>query len=485
MNSSSTTIPAADDRVVTHDSDIAGLSPRRREILDLIAQGQTNEEIAAELRIAEATVRSHVTAVFNALGVSNRTQAAMRLLAANAVPDEVERFMARPAIAVLPTLHDDSRGASSLAIALSQELESLFARWCWFPVIARSATRGARDLGPTAEAIGAALTARYLVDPALRATRGGWRFTVHVHDAENGHTVWLDRRDFDDDPLAMLDDACTAIVAAAYSTLIRRTCDADHGPRPTDVTAWQLAHEAHELQRRRDRTASREAAAIFTGALARDPQLVLAHLGLGLCAYDAILNQWGPPDEARALLAACAERCVELAPHAAEGYFLLGRYHQTLADNPSAAIALEHAVARNPSFADAYALLAQTLALSGRSDEALERMRQAHRLAPRSFVAGLATLHFARGDYAEALAAAKEAVALRPSYTFSRVMAVTAAWWANDHREAQLQLAQLVESHPAFDADRLLEIFGPGLPAVEQFSEGVRRTAQLPALTRD
>jgi len=50
------------------------LTAREREILDWIARGQTNAQIAHRLHIAEKTVRNHVTSVFSKLGLQHRSQ---------------------------------------------------------------------------------------------------------------------------------------------------------------------------------------------------------------------------------------------------------------------------------------------------------------------------------------------------------------------------------------------------------------------------
>ena len=57
--------------------DLDQLTPREREILDLVAQGQANKEIAVALGISERTARTHVSHVLRKLGVSSRTQAAL------------------------------------------------------------------------------------------------------------------------------------------------------------------------------------------------------------------------------------------------------------------------------------------------------------------------------------------------------------------------------------------------------------------------
>lgn len=55
----------------------AALSPREREILDLIARGDSNKEIARELGIAETTVKIHVQHLLRKLELESRVQAAV------------------------------------------------------------------------------------------------------------------------------------------------------------------------------------------------------------------------------------------------------------------------------------------------------------------------------------------------------------------------------------------------------------------------
>ncbi|MCB9102377.1 MAG: response regulator transcription factor [Anaerolineales bacterium] len=53
------------------------LTERETEVLRLIGKGLSNKEIARELNIGEKTVKTHVSAVLNKLGVLSRTQAAL------------------------------------------------------------------------------------------------------------------------------------------------------------------------------------------------------------------------------------------------------------------------------------------------------------------------------------------------------------------------------------------------------------------------
>ncbi|MFK0293292.1 response regulator [Streptomyces sp. NPDC090442] len=58
-------------------SELDRLSPREREVLDLIGEGLTNRQIADRLYLAEKTVKNRVSAILGKLGVGRRVQAAM------------------------------------------------------------------------------------------------------------------------------------------------------------------------------------------------------------------------------------------------------------------------------------------------------------------------------------------------------------------------------------------------------------------------
>lgn len=68
------------NRVTLHErdrSDDSSLTAREIEVLELIAEGMINKEIARKLYISEKTVKNHVSNIFKKLNVSDRTQAAI------------------------------------------------------------------------------------------------------------------------------------------------------------------------------------------------------------------------------------------------------------------------------------------------------------------------------------------------------------------------------------------------------------------------
>lgn len=71
------TLAAEQDARATAADGSGRLTPRQLDVLRLVCSGLSNKHISRELGLAERTVKVHIGAVFRALGVSNRTQAAM------------------------------------------------------------------------------------------------------------------------------------------------------------------------------------------------------------------------------------------------------------------------------------------------------------------------------------------------------------------------------------------------------------------------
>lgn len=340
----------------THDP-IEALSRRQLEVLELLSKGLTNDELACVLKISPTTVRTHITAILARLDLSNRTEAATAYVAWKGGTRRPAPLVRRPAIAVVPpvALDDDPR-TRAIATAIGHDLSALLARRLWFPVLAPAAAHG---------------TATFLLETTLRRS-SAWRLSACINAAATGHCLWTACHDIADDPqFAGQDAACAAIVAAAYPVLIAH---AEAGLRRVadrrDLETWELALEGMRLLEARTADAGAAAQSCFRAALEREPDLVLAHYGLGLACHADLLRRWRPHDHALAQLRASAERCVALAPHSAEGHYLLGCYFMTIGDVRSATCSLTTALRHNPGFTAADLLMSQTLQHRGHTDEA-------------------------------------------------------------------------------------------------------------------
>src|ERR1700677_16246 len=68
---------------VTTAAEVEGLSPREHEILELLAAGFPNKQIAARVGLTDGTVRWHLRHVYHKLHVRSRTEAAIKYLSAS------------------------------------------------------------------------------------------------------------------------------------------------------------------------------------------------------------------------------------------------------------------------------------------------------------------------------------------------------------------------------------------------------------------
>ena len=76
MNSGRTFIPPQIAEKLAERMSTQELTARELRVLERIVAGRANKEIAADLKISETTVKSHVNSLLGKLGVADRTHAA-------------------------------------------------------------------------------------------------------------------------------------------------------------------------------------------------------------------------------------------------------------------------------------------------------------------------------------------------------------------------------------------------------------------------
>jgi DNA-binding NarL/FixJ family response regulator len=81
-------IPAAIAEKLAQRMGAEELTPREFDVLEQIVYGKSNKEIAAELDVSEATVKTHINSLLGKLGVADRTQAATAAIQRGIVPLE-------------------------------------------------------------------------------------------------------------------------------------------------------------------------------------------------------------------------------------------------------------------------------------------------------------------------------------------------------------------------------------------------------------
>ena len=56
------------------------LTKREQQVINVLAEGMSNIQIATELRVSEHTIKNHLLRIYDKLGVSNRTEAVLYAL---------------------------------------------------------------------------------------------------------------------------------------------------------------------------------------------------------------------------------------------------------------------------------------------------------------------------------------------------------------------------------------------------------------------
>lgn len=435
------------------DRDKGLLTPRQLEVLELLARGLTNREIAGVLGISAGTVKVHVAAVLDALDVTNRTEAAMALQelrpqepveeTAAAEPAAIPGFGSRPAIAVLPfdDLSPDPDDAY-FAEALVEELTTGLASWRWFPVIARnSATAygtGPYDLARVSRELGA----RFLLEGSVR--RAGDRIRIHIQliDGTSGQHVMAEKLESTTGDLFAVQDDLVQRIVGTLAPILLRVEGLRALRRPVDsLDRWERFQRAMLVVYRLRPAEIDEAIALLTQVVTDAPEFAAAHAGLshahfvaGILALGATQRQAAGPEQRSAAAAQAfahfaeaeaAGRCAtELDPLDQAGFLGLavglafrGRLEQAIAT-------FERCLELNPSAAHGAFALAVCLGWTERWEEAVPLLERAVRLSPKDpllyvFEAFLSATHLRAGRYQEALAHVHRSLQAEPEIAIS------------------------------------------------------------------
>lgn len=420
------------------------LTPRQIEVLELMARGLTNPEIAGVLGISRATVKAHVSAIIASLDVSNRTEAAMALrelgLAdAGESSRPVPGFGRRPAIAVLPfdNLSSDPE-QDAFADGLVEDLTTRLATVRWFPVIARNSAFAFRETPRDLAEVSRKLDARYLIEGSTR--RAGPKVRLHVQaiDAETGHHVFAEKYDREvSDVLAVQDAIVDAVVRALEPALLRL-----EGLRPrsregkVEPGAWERCQRGAALMYQSTPESVEAAIQVLGEVTDAEPGhasawafLAMSHYAQGLFAIRA--TQLSSTDgrglsdslvRAGAAFQQAAEagrRATDLDPLDPNGWIGLGAGLAMTGQLEPGRAAFEHAVELNPSSALACWGLGSVLQRFDDWEAALPLFERAIRLSPRdpllyAFEAGLASALLRARRFEAALAWTRRCVEHEP-----------------------------------------------------------------------
>jgi adenylate cyclase len=335
---------------------------------------------------------------------------------------------ARKSIAVLP-FNNMSGDADQeyFADGISEDIITDLSKLSGLFVIARNSSFTYKGRAVNVAQVARELGVGHVLEGSVRRAASRVRVTAQLIDGETGGHLWAERYDRDLTDIFAVQDELTRHIVSALAVRLSGDERRRLRHRGTDnLEAYELYLKGRDAVWRHTRDGALAAVPCLERAIALDGAFAAAHGALAMVHNLIYLNAWDDaPERHQETALALARRAVELDGDDPMAHFVLGvvqcwrREIDIAVDEAGRAIALE------PSYAEAHALLGVSLHYAGRSAEGLESIREAMRLDPHYPVACLHFLGqglYAIGDYEAAAEALKQRIERSADTDASRVL---------------------------------------------------------------
>jgi TolB-like protein len=371
----------------------------------------------------------------------------------------------KPSIAVLPFTNMSGDAEQEYFVdGMTDDLITDLSKISGLFVIARTSTFLYKGKSQDVRDIGKALNARYVVEGSVRRENNAVRINAQLIDTTTGHHVWAERYDAKmEDVFALQDRITQQVVDALALTLSSGEQEALGRPDSVNLQSYDLFLQGSVAFQRFSKDDTFLARKLFERAIDLDSAFSRAYAMLAWTHVFEYTNGWSQmPQDSLSQAMALAERSIALNEYLPIAYFVRGLVNRERQDFETALIDAKTAISIEPSYANAYILLATLLYYAGRAEEGLVMVDGASRLNPHHpsnypFHRGQALFILKRYD--EALAAFQSGLQQNP--TSQRLRVWLAATYAEVGRldDAEWEASQILDDDPGFSPDRLLQFF--------------------------
>ncbi|MEL6957393.1 MAG: adenylate/guanylate cyclase domain-containing protein [Pseudomonadota bacterium] len=356
-------------------------------------------------------------------------------------------------IVVLPfRFQGDDPTESWFADGLAEDITTNLSRFREFFVIARGSAGVYRDKAMSPVSIGRELGVRYVLGGSVRKAGSRIRVTLQLIDALQDKTVWGEQYNRNVDDMFDLQDEITKVIVVATAAKIQ----ASEGERlwqvpPNNLAAYGFVLKGSNHVVRYTEADIHQALGYFNAALSADSRYARA-----VSSKSRVLNlQWQynwteDPELALSTSFDLARQAVELDGSDARGYGELGFGHLYRKENDAAIAAYERAMQLNPNDADLMSDMADALAHSGRSEEAISLLKDAMTLNPfypDQYIWNLGGAYFNLKRYEEAIETIKQ---MQNPAEGRRLLAASYAY-LDRMSEAQLEVDRIMAANKGFN----------------------------------
>ena len=306
-----------------------------------------------------------------------------------------------------------------LSDGIAEEILNALAGVGDLQVAARTSSFYYKDRNESLRDIGKTLGVAHVLEGSVRRQGEKVRITAQLIRVADGFHRWSDTYDGDLADVFALQER----IARAITDELKVVLSGGQQEQLVDVGTDNAEAYGHYLRGRyfwNRRTAANISLAIeqFRAAADADPEFAKAYSGIADCY--AILPYYASirSDQTIAQARIFAARALALDEGLAEAHTSSAFERVTQWDWSGAEQAFRRAIELNPRYATAHFWYARMLAGLGRYDDALERLREAHRLEPLSRVIrdNLTQFHILRNEPAIVLVEARRLVELAPDY---------------------------------------------------------------------
>ncbi|NND19320.1 MAG: hypothetical protein HKN98_12145 [Silicimonas sp.] len=332
----------------------------------------------------------------------------------------------RPVVAVLPfsNLNDDLE-QQYFVDGLTEDITTDLSRVSGLSMVSSASTFALRDVEGTPAERARDLGADFVLTGSTRRDNRRVRVTATLIDVSTGQNIWAERYDRDiEGVLDLQDDVSKAVTS---SLAIRLTNDEQaHLDRRelVDSDAYDLLLRGLRPLRTFTEGGVLEARDYFRRAIEADPDYARAHANLALTYGTSVMFRLGENPANQEIALREAELAVALDPQLPQAQFAMAVVLLSIERHAEAIQASREAIRLEPSYADGYAVLAQTLAFGGDKQEALASIQSAMELSPRYTFAYLwveGHILFQLRRYDEARTVLEEVVARNPAMLLGRL----------------------------------------------------------------
>lgn len=367
----------------------------------------------------------------------------------------------QPSIAVLPfATASPGQMQEFFAKGITEDLTANLSLYKWLNLRAGLPFEGARPTAADLANLGKEHKIDFVVHGMLRDNGSKARLTVQLAETATGRYLWVTRYDRNSDDLLDLQDELSDMIAASVEAELERIAGkAAHLRAEDDWSAWDNYHLGLATQYEFNADTNLKAQQYFRKAIELDPNFAAAYARL---SYAIVISTiYFEAEDVAALLDEALEmarRSCQLDSDDAVGRFALGRVFLARGEYDRSVIELQAAIDLNPGMAQAHCGLGDSLAYSGRLDDAMERFEEAVRLSPSdpyrwAFLSYGATALLFKGEYEESANWALKADSVPNSHYWATAIRASALGHLGDEKQATSALQELLRRKPGIDCD--------------------------------